>query len=199
MSEPLAWTFDAPVRFESKVRHSRFVVRGARVDFVEETVAFLESVADPAATHNCWAWVLDRSYRFSDDGEPAGTAGRPILAAIEGKRLNHAMIVVTRYFGGIKLGAGGLVRAYSGAAARCIDQADLVEIVPECECSIEAAYVWTGQVYAALETLGARKLGETFAGEGIRIRACVRASDFDELRATLRDTTRGEARVTKES
>ncbi len=122
-TESVMQTLSGPARFETEIKRSRFVAHAARVETLDETVAFYESVADHAATHNCWAWKLDQQYRFNDDGEPAGTAGKPILAAIEGKGLDHVMIVVTRYFGGIKLGAGGLVRAYSGAAARCIDQA----------------------------------------------------------------------------
>lgn len=75
---------------------------------------FLQAVQDLQATHNCWAYKVGAQYRFSDDGEPAGTAGRPILSAIEAQHLDRVMVVVTRYFGGIKLGVGGLVRAYGG-------------------------------------------------------------------------------------
>jgi hypothetical protein len=81
------------------------------------------------ATHNCWAWRIGGDYRSSDDGEPAGTAGRPILAAIDGQGFDRVMVVVTRWFGGIKLGAGGLVRAYGGAAAECLRTAPRVPLV----------------------------------------------------------------------
>ena len=77
-------------------------------------------IADPTATHNCWAYRIGSEYRFSDDGEPAGTAGRPILAAIDGQGCDQVVVVVTRWYGGIKLGAGGLVRAYGGCAAECL-------------------------------------------------------------------------------
>ena len=86
-------------------------------------------IGDPQATHNCWAYRIGQQYRFSDDGEPGGTAGRPILQAIEGQGFDQVVVVVTRWYGGIKLGAGGLARAYGGCAAECLRLADRVPIV----------------------------------------------------------------------
>lgn len=188
-------TLASTARIETEIKRSRFVAHAARVDSMGATLAFYESVADPSATHNCWAWQLDHQYRFNDDGEPASTAGKPIYSAIEGKGLDHAMVVVTRYFGGIKLGVGGLVRAYSGSAARCIDQAGILEVMPRVECHVEAAFGWTGQVHSALEACNARKLSEDFKEQGIVIRADLLQSDFPRLKALLRDNTRGEALV----
>lgn len=190
-------TLAGPGRTEIEIRRSRFVAHATRVDTEADTLAFYESVADPAATHNCWAWKIDHRYRFNDDGEPASTAGKPILGAIEGKAVEHAMIVVTRYFGGIKLGVGGLVRAYSGAAARCIDDAGTAEIITRVECEIAADFGWTGEVYAALELCHAQKLEEKFDADGIRIRAEIAENAFDGLCAAIRDATRGEAIVRK--
>jgi uncharacterized YigZ family protein len=188
-------TLPGSARVEIEIKRSRFVAHAARVDSLAETLDFYQAAADPAATHNCWAWKLGHQYRFNDDGEPASTAGKPILGAIEGKGLDHVMVIVTRYFGGIKLGAGGLVRAYAGAAARCIDRAGPVDIQPELECTIEAAFGWTGQVYAVLESNAATRLEEVYADGGIRIRATLPESAFEELRRALGDATRGEARV----
>lgn len=184
-------------RVELEIRRSRFVAYAARVDTEADTLAFYEAVADPAATHNCWAWKIDHRYRFNDDGEPASTAGRPILSAIQGKEVEHAMVVVTRYFGGIKLGVGGLVRAYSGAAAQCIDRAGTVDIQPLVTCEIAAGFGWTGEVYATLEACRARKLEEVFETEGIRVRAEIEERAYGELCTALRDATRGEARIRK--
>jgi len=186
-------TLAAPATLETEIKRSRFIVHAARVDSMSETLAFYESVADPSATHNCWAWRLDHVYRFNDDGEPASTAGRPILSAIEGKGLDHVMVIVTRHFGGIKLGVGGLVRAYGGSASRCLDQADILEIQERTECSLRAAFGWTGQVYAALEACGAEKLKENYTDGGIELRICVDKDRIDELEMVLKETTRGEA------
>jgi uncharacterized YigZ family protein len=190
-------TLAAAATAELEVRRSRFVAHAARVDALPATLAFHAAVADPGATHNCWAWKLDQQYRFNDDGEPASTAGRPILAAIEGKQLDHVMVVVTRYFGGVKLGAGGLVRAYSAAAARCLDLAGTTVVEPRIDCVIQAGFEWTGQVYAALASCQAEKLDESYPDGGIRIQARVIASGFAALDQTLRDATRGQARLRK--
>ena len=190
-------TLAGPERFEIEIRRSRFVAHACRVDSPPATLAFYDSVADLSASHNCWAWKIDQAYRFNDDGEPASTAGKPILSAIEGKGLEHAMVVVTRYFGGIKLGAGGLVRAYAGAAARCIDRAGTVEIPSRLECEISGGFGWTGEIYAVLEAFGARKLEETFGADGVRIRAAVAEGSFADFRRALRDATRGEVTIRK--
>lgn len=188
-------TLARTARIETEIKRSRFVAHAARVDDAEAAEAFLDAVADHAATHNCWAWKIGSAYRFNDDGEPASTAGKPIHAALEGKDVDHAMIVVTRYYGGIKLGAGGLVRAYGGAAARAIDAAGTVVVEPTLECVIEAGFELTGPVYAALDACGARKLDERFRPDGVAIRAELGETRWQELRTLLRDMTRGAARV----
>ncbi len=185
-------TLVAPASLEVVIKHSRFIAHASRVDSQADTLEFYESVADAAATHNCWAWRLDYLYRFNDDGEPASTAGRPILSAIEGKGLDNVMVVVTRYFGGVKLGVGGLIRAYSGSVSKCLDQAEIIEIQPKVECTIKADFHWTGQVYAALESCKSKKLGEDFFDDGICIRAEINESELQRLKRILRDTSRGE-------
>lgn len=188
-------TLAAPARFEAEIKRSRFIAHSARVDSMADTLDFYESVADPSATHNCWAWRLDHQYRFNDDGEPASTAGKPIHAAIDGKGLDNVMVVVTRYYGGIKLGVGGLVRAYGGSTSRCLDQAEVVEILPKVSCLIEADFKWTGQLYAALEACEATKLGEDYPPGRVQIRAELLESALPGLKEQLRDATRGEALV----
>lgn len=188
-------TLSGPATIESEIKRSRFIAHAARIDGLPETLAFYESVADPQASHNCWAWRIDHQYRFNDDGEPASTAGKPILSAIEGKDLDHVMIVVTRYFGGIKLGVGGLVRAYGGTASKCIDEAGILEIQPRIECIVQAGFGWTGQLYSALEACEAVKLSEQHEANGIRIRVKIQDTRFVKLKTMLRDMTRGEAIV----
>ena len=121
-------------------------------------LAFLAQVADPDATHNCWAYRIGGEYRSSDDGEPAGTAGRPILAAIDGQGFDQVMVVVTRWYGGIKLGAGGLVRAYGGAAAECLRTAPRQPLVAMATLELQAGFDDIGAVHAALAQHGAEKL-----------------------------------------
>jgi uncharacterized YigZ family protein len=109
---------------ETVVKKSRFIACVAPAPTVSDAVAFVAAASEPDARHNCWAFRVGSDVtRSSDDGEPSGTAGKPILASIERSGLSHVVVVVVRYFGGIKLGAPGLTRAYSNAASACLKEA----------------------------------------------------------------------------
>lgn len=92
------------------------------------------------ATHYCYAYIYDNVKRFNDDGEPSGTAGMPILNVLENNDLNHILCIVVRYFGGIKLGAGGLVRAYTNSVSLVLNKASIVELIEGLEIKIEFSY-----------------------------------------------------------
>lgn len=183
-------TLAAPATLETEVKHSRFLARAVHADAAEAAAAFVDAVSDPAATHNCWAYRIGDRYRSSDDGEPAGTAGRPILAAIDGQGLDQVAVVVTRWFGGVKLGAGGLVRAYGGAAAECLRRAQRRPLVRMAAAEIACRFEDLGIVHAALPGHGAEKQDETFDGEGARLRIRLPAERLDALKTRLRDATR---------
>lgn len=129
---------------ETEVKKSRFIAWVDKVENREQAMALLERArqAYPDARHHCWAYVIEngRSAAASDDGEPSGTAGKPILNVLQHKQVTDIMIVVIRYFGGIKLGAGGLVRAYSGAAQAVMDQVVLTEQKPICQLIFECDF-----------------------------------------------------------
>ena len=188
-------TLAAPASHTLEVKHSRFLARALPVDNADAALRFLADVADPNATHNCWAYRIGQEYRSSDDGEPAGTAGRPILAAIEGQGFDQVIVVVTRWFGGIKLGAGGLVRAYGGAAAECLRTASRRPLVALREMELRAPFDDLGVVHAALATHGAAKLDERFDADGVVLRLSLPADRVDALAAQLRDATRNRARI----
>ena len=114
------FTLDRPVTFSQDIKKSRFIAFAAPVTGEEDAKNFLAAHSDPDANHNCWAWRSGQTYRFSDDGEPSGTAGKPILQAIDGQALDNVAVLVIRWFGGILLGSGGLMRAYGGTAAACL-------------------------------------------------------------------------------
>ena len=116
---------------EKVIEKSRFITTSRHIEGEEEAKAFVAEISAKYAdaTHNCYAYICDslgNFLRFSDNGEPQGTAGMPILEVIKNKKLFETAVVVTRYFGGIKLGAGGLVRAYSGCAAENLESAQKV-------------------------------------------------------------------------
>ena len=188
-------TLAEPAGYEEEIKKSRFVCFAARADDAEEARLFLESVKDPSATHNCWAYRIGPAYRFSDDGEPGGTAGQPILRAIEGHGLDHVVVVVTRYFGGVKLGAGGLARAYGGVAAECLRRARILEIQPQRRLLVAIPYALSAKLYPILVAAGARRLGEAYASDHLVWEVEVDAARVPELEAAMRDASKGSVRV----
>ena len=191
MSDTLA----SPATHAIDIKHSRFIAHAAPVESPQAALAFIAHVADADATHNCWAYRIGTDYRSSDDGEPAGTAGRPILAAIEGQGYDQVVAVVTRWYGGIKLGAGGLVRAYGGAAAECLRQAERRPLVMLKLLTLGCAFDDLGSVHAALASHAADKLQEHFDESGATLQVRLPAEQADALKTHLRDATRNRVRV----
>lgn len=118
------------VTIENVIEKSRFIASAIHVDTVEQAVEFVESKRKRYydATHNCYAYIVGDKAKFSDDNEPQGTAGLPMYECVKANNLDYVCVVVTRYFGGVKLGAGGLVRAYSGAVADVLRKATKVQM-----------------------------------------------------------------------
>ena len=189
-------TLAAPVERMAEVRKSRFLARATPIDSETAAMQFLRDVHDASASHHCWAWRLGEAYRSSDDGEPGGSAGRPILAAIDGQGYDRVMVVVVRWFGGVKLGVGGLVRAYGGVAAECLRTAARVPLVRTIEADLACAFALSGGVHALLPAVAATKLGESFEADGLRLRLRLPASMVGELERRLRDLSRGAAVLT---
>lgn len=187
-------TLATPTSFLLEVKHSRFIVHAAPVTAPQAALDFIAAVGDPDATHNCWAYRIGSEYRFNDDGEPAGTAGRPILAAIDGQGLDQVVAVVTRWFGGIKLGAGGLVRAYGGSAAECLRVAPRRILVAHVTVELDYPFEDTGTVHAALSAHAAEKLDERFGAHGAQLRLRLPAAELPPLKVRLRDATRDRVR-----
>ena len=177
-----------------EIKHSRFITHAAPVQSPEQALAFIAQVSDGDATHNCWAYRIGGEYRSSDDGEPSGTAGRPILAAIVGQGYDQVVAVVTRWYGGIKLGAGGLVRAYGGAAAECLRVAERRPLVVMGEVRLSCNFDDLGSVHAALTAWSAEKMGEDFHETGVDLRLRLPTARLDALKSHLRDATRNRVR-----
>ena len=188
-------TLAVPATHAIEVKHSRFVANAVPVEDTAQALQALADVSVADATHNCWAWRIGDDYRSSDDGEPAGTAGRPILAAIDGQGIDRVVVVVTRWYGGIKLGAGGLVRAYGGTAAECLRRADRIELVAMRDIVLRAPFDDLGTVHAALAAASAEKLSETFDASGVRLALRLPEDDIDALKLRLRDATRNRAMI----
>ena len=188
----------AETRFEmDPVKGSRFVGTVAPARTEEEALAVVSALRAewPGANHHCWAWRLqDGRARSSDDGEPGGSAGRPILARLEGKDIVDVVVVVTRWFGGVKLGVGGLVRAYGGCAGKALDRAAVVETVRTQPHRLAHAYPDTGAVAAVLAELGLTPI-ETDYGAEVCLLLEIPEGEVARARARIRDGTGGRARL----
>lgn len=186
-------TLAAPATHAVDVRRSRFLVSAVAVACEQAAAKWLRAVRDPDASHTCWAWRIGAAYRSSDDGEPAGTAGRPILAAIDTQGLDQVAVAVTRWYGGIKLGAGGLARAYGGTAAECLRLASRVPLIEMIEAAISFPFADTGAVHATLAQARVEKTGESFDAVSAAVRVRLPADALDDLKSALRDATRDRA------
>lgn len=181
----------APVSFESTIKKSLFIAHAAPVESVQAAMAFFEQHHQPDATHNCWAFKLVQAYRFNDDGEPGGTAGRPILQAIEGKQLQQVAVLVIRYFGGIKLGTGGLVRAYGGVAAQCLQQGVLMPVIACDTVHCQAEFAQMALLKSRLLVPGVQLLQESFTETGVAWTLSIPRAQTATLATIYQNLTRG--------
>ena len=180
---------------EEVVKGSRFIALVTRVRDVDDARAKLDEVrarhAD--ATHNCWAYRIGAELRGSDDGEPGGTAGRPMLEVFQKRELDFVLGVVTRYYGGTKLGAGGLVRAYGGGLAKALDAAGVLTVRETVTRTLEAPFSDLDAVHRLLDGwAGLRKGDADYTAEGVRLPVTLFADDEAPLSAALTEATRGE-------
>jgi len=188
-------TLAATAQLAQEVRKSRFLANAAHVATPDDALAFAAAVGHADATHNCWAYRIGPQYRFSDDGEPAGTAGKPILQAVDGQGMDQVAVVVTRWFGGIKLGAGGLARAYGGCAAECLRTAARALLVETVDVEFELAFALLPLVQARLAGIDATSLDEAFGGDGVTVRVRLPSARVEALRVLLADLSRGRSQV----
>lgn len=181
-----------PVRTEiEKIKGSRFIADVSPISSQGEMWAFLESVRDPAASHHCWAFRLgEGEQRSSDDGEPGGTAGPPILARIVGGELYNLGVIVTRHYGGTNLGTGGLIRAYGAAASAGISASTIVETVVMQSVTFRYTYDLSTAVATVLAGHGAAVTNAAYTSE-VQITADVPRSSMEDFRSALIEATAG--------
>ena len=179
-----------------EIKKSRFIAAAAPVADEAAAKDFIAAQSDPEANHNCWAWRFGQNYRFNDDGEPSGTAGKPILAAIDGQALDGVAVVVTRWFGGILLGSGGLIRAYGGTAALCLREAGKVEVVETADVTIACLFGDFTRVQARLATLPSVRLrDQAFTDTGGTLSVTAPKSEIDGVIRLVTDLTSGRALI----
>lgn len=193
-------TIAEPLRHEiERIKGSRFIAGIAPVRTADEARVCVAGARSRFhdARHHCWAYRLGDDgdlFRSSDDGEPSSSAGRPILNQIEGHDLTDIVVVVTRYFGGTKLGVGGLARAYGTAAAEALERAKIRIVTVTRAFTIDYPYEYSGEVQRLLSLEGISPLLAEY-GAAVRVRIAVPVGRVDEFLVRLRDATSGRASV----
>ena len=177
------------------INKSRFIGYGSPAQTEEEALAFLKGIREKHkdATHNCYAYVIGRNagiMRYSDDGEPGGTAGLPIMEVLKTQGVVNCCVVVTRYFGGILLGAGGLVRAYTQGCVAALKASGVVVMEPSQQYLCEVGYPLWDKVQYALKSLPVQLLGSEFT-TAVTFTLLVREKDAQQVLDTLTRVTDG--------
>ncbi|WP_400162289.1 YigZ family protein [Brevibacillus sp. TJ4] len=184
---------------EIVIERSRFIGYAQRVTTEEEASAFIAMIKKKHwdATHNCSAFVIgenDQIQRSSDDGEPSGTAGKPILECIKKNGVKDTVVVVTRYFGGIKLGAGGLVRAYTAGTVTALQAAGIVVHTLHQKISVQVEYPWWGKLENELRIGEHRVVGTDFTDK-VTAHVLIPDGSQDDFVARMIDLTNGQADI----
>jgi uncharacterized YigZ family protein len=191
----------ARARAEDRIEQSRFVATVETARSVDDAKAVLEAVRKefPDATHHCYAWVIGppgstASTAAGDDGEPAGTAGRPMLKVLLNSGVGDVVAVVTRYFGGVKLGKGGLVRAYSGGVQHALRAMTTREHVDLIDVQVVVPYAAVDAAQRALQSQGARVIAQAFSTH-VALLVRIPVDREEEVARALADATNGAARI----
>jgi len=186
----MPFTIAAQVSYEEEIKKSRFQAIAVPVENEAAVKAFLEENKDITTTHQCWAWKIGHQVRFNDDGEPSGTAGRPILATIEGNELTKVLVLVNRWYGGVKLGTGGLVRAYGGSAGQCLLLAEKIELIEKKMAHFNCQFSEWSIFQYEMQQQGI-EFQEQYTADGVEVELQLQVHQIPELAAKIRDVTRG--------
>ncbi len=193
-------TVSLPITQDITVKKSLFIAHITPVQTEEEANAFLAEIRKKYwdATHNTYAYIIganEEVQKASDDGEPQGTAGKPILNVLKHHQLKNVLLVVTRYFGGILLGAGGLVRAYSDAAKNVILHSQIVEYIEMEKMALTCDYYWYGKIENLLKSENLPIIDLSFQ-EKVTIILCLPIGEFNLWQEKINNLTNGEVTYT---
>jgi uncharacterized YigZ family protein len=190
----MSYTISTSCSKELEIRKSRFIAFAIPVADRDTAMAELRRLRGehPAATHVCWALLAGGQSGMSDDGEPSGTAGRPILEVLRHHDLDGVLAAVVRYYGGVKLGAGGLVRAYTDAIASALLDASRIERIAQVSLSVEVSYAEEAKVRRWIDAHGYALVDSAYA---MLVKMTIRlpVNALDDARRTLVDITQGNA------
>lgn len=194
-------TIKAKGSHEIIINKSRFICSMKRTDTEAEAVEFIEKIKSehPKANHNCFAYLIGNTnsiQRMSDDGEPSGTAGVPMLEVLKKQQLKNTAVVVTRYFGGVKLGAGGLIRAYGSAVSEAISTIGLIEKQMNQLVSVEVSYHLSGKLQNTLEQ-SPYLIQSIDYTDTVLFNCIVKIEDVDQFMNEVTNWTSAQAEITK--
>lgn len=173
-------------------KKSVFIGVCAHIETPEDFFQFLTHHQDLSATHNCWAYRIGNEYRFNDDGEPSGTAGKPILAAIDGAGFDFVGALVIRHYGGIKLGTGGLARAYGGTTAKNLHQADFSYHVPKVILTVQLPFNFSQQLFRVTRDFDGNTVSQEFNVAGMLCEVSIPKQNQHKYKNTLVNLTKGQ-------
>ena len=191
---------------EIEIKKSRFIAYAKHTptwDSAQAFIAEIKTQQHPKARHWCYAFRAGSNpvnERSGDDGEPTGTAGVPILNAIRGEGLSDTLCLVVRYFGGVKLGAGGLIRAYGGAAREVLRKAEVKVLIPTSTALVKVNASHVGSVYELVAKFSATPSEEEFLADGsMQVKITCESAHMDAFCSSLTDATRGEAEIDRDA
>jgi uncharacterized YigZ family protein len=191
----------APIFLEKEEKRSEFLAYLHPVSSREESLEWVnyyrEKYSD--ANHVCWAYVIGNTRQpltqaFSDDGEPSGTAGKPMLHVLTEREVGNSVAIVVRYFGGVKLGAGGLVRAYSGAVSEAVNLATLVQVIPKTQINVTISFAREAKIRHLIEQVKGTILAVNYT-QDVALEIELAVADKDEFCRRAIEETSGDARI----
>ncbi|VXB48449.1 putative translation regulator [Exiguobacterium sp. 8H] len=199
MSIESNYTIKQSGTYEVVIQKSKFIAHFKRVETEEEAQAFIQATKKEHwnANHNCSAYIIgerNEHQKANDDGEPSGTAGMPMLEVLRKRHLKDTVVVVTRYFGGIKLGGGGLIRAYGGTVSEGLDAVGIVERLPMQQLTLTVDYTWIGKVENELRQ-SSYLLDDIIYADLVTFHVSVPVEETEEALAWLTDMTNGQGQL----
>ncbi|WP_214816018.1 YigZ family protein [Exiguobacterium sp. s131] len=199
MSIESNYTIKQSGTYEVVIQKSKFIAHFKRVETEEEAQAFIQAIKKEHwnANHNCSAYIIgerNEHQKANDDGEPSGTAGMPMLEVLRKRHLKDTVVVVTRYFGGIKLGGGGLIRAYGGTVSEGLDAVGIVERLPMQQLTLTVDYTWIGKVENELRQSN-YLLDDIIYADLVTFHVSVPVEETEEALAWLTDMTNGQGQL----
>lgn len=180
---------------EEVIKKSLFIGICSPIDSVDAFETFLSQHNKADATHNCWAYRINQQYRFNDDGEPSGTAGKPILAAIDGAGFDGVAALVIRHYGGIKLGTGGLARAYGGVIARNLQQAEFVIHQPQQNLQLNIPFQNEQALHQLLKQQQGQIIEQQYTEQGVNFLIQLPKLNHSNFCQRLNDISKGQASI----